>query len=230
MNLLGPCSYIPLDPRGRGCGGMISFSCPNRAFRPPRFIWNRNPKPRQTCACRSLTLLDCGESRLFSSLLPFKPWQTAQLTGLLKTFKTTGFKRGGAQFSKAQSFALPKMPGTASPSLVVLGGLGRRGSEEWKERRREERKRRGSWKSVKINRLDRKKRNPKQLQDGSPPPILKSGPGEYIYIIAYIYTHRIIYVSLFINILICTSVFIDCLLLDGISLQMLLIYHLHNPA
>ena len=171
----------------------MSFRCPNRAFRPPRFIWNRNPKPRQTCACRSLSLLECGESRLFStisSLLPFKPSQTAQLTGLLKTFKTTGFKRGGAQFSKAQSFALPKMPGAASPSLVILGGLGRRGSEEWKERRREERKRRGSWKSVRINRLDQKKESKKQLQDESPPPILKSGPGEYLYIIAYIYTHR----------------------------------------
>ena len=59
----------------------------------------------------------------------------------------------GAQFSKAQSFAqnaiaLLKTAGftrhAAGPFLVIFGGLGRRCSE-WKERRREERKRRGSY-------------------------------------------------------------------------------------
>jgi hypothetical protein len=41
--------------------------------------------------------------------------------------KTTGFKRGAA-----------------CPCFAIFGGLGRRGSEEWKGRRRDERKRRSS--------------------------------------------------------------------------------------
>ena len=89
-----------------------------------------------------------GYFSIISSLLPSKPSQTAQLTALLKT---NGFKRGAAR-----SFS------------VIFGGL----SKEWKERRREERKRRGSWKSVKINRLNQptpKKEFQQQLQNENTP-------------------------------------------------------------
>ena len=85
-----------------------------------------------------------------SSLLPSKPAELSQLTALLKT---CGFKRGDAQFSKAQSFALPKMrlpcfkPPVLSKALPVNSLYFCRFGED-------ERKRRGSWKSVKINRLD----------------------------------------------------------------------------
>jgi hypothetical protein len=72
---------------------LVVPTCPNHAFRPTLFIWNLNPKPRQTCACRSLSLLGCGESSVISSLLPSKPSQTAQLTAWLKT---AGFTRHAA--------------------------------------------------------------------------------------------------------------------------------------
>ena len=86
----------PPGPKGRGRGGWVSFSCPSHAFRPPFFIWNLNPKPCQTCACRSLSLLGSGELSpgyfsISSSLLASKPSQTAQLTALSGCFNPLVF-------------------------------------------------------------------------------------------------------------------------------------------
>jgi len=67
-----------------------------------------------------------GYFSIISSLLPSKPSQTAptQLSQLTALLKANGFQRG-----------------TARPFFLIFGGLGRRGSEEWKERRREEKER-----------------------------------------------------------------------------------------
>ena len=37
-----------------------------------------NPKPRQTCACRNLSLLECGEPRLLFNNFLSSPLQTGQ--------------------------------------------------------------------------------------------------------------------------------------------------------
>ena len=146
------CAYIYiyyryyLSPWTWGGGrwrGRIPFSCPNHAFRPLLFIWNLNPKPRQTCACRSLSL-ECGESRLLFNNVLSSPLHSPP------------------NLPKQHNWRPCLKPVVLREALP--GGLGRRGSEEWKERTKGKEKGEiveNQWKSTGWTNLPpKKKRNP----------------------------------------------------------------------